>query len=479
MPLKLECNEIRRYLEIENYNIPANIHCFDMDGHRVIYDVNSGSIHLADEATWDVLRWLMAGSPEEGDRLSNAYGENLIREVITELRRLEEEQLLFTEEVDLGAVAVSQPILKALCLHVAHDCNVRCRYCFASTGHFGGSRQLMPLSTGKAALDFLLKGSGPRHHLEVDFFGGEPLLNWNVVRELILYGESIAGNYNKLFRFTLTTNAILLDDSITSFLNSHHVNIVLSLDGRREINDHMRVFPNGRGSYSRVVDRIDRLVRSRAGEGYYVRGTYTRMNLDFSRDVLHMADQGWRQLSVEPVVAAVEEEYAIRPEDLPVIDREYETLSQAYLDRRRTGNGFNFFHFNLDVLQGPCLPKRLSGCGAGCEYLAVSPEGDIYPCHQLVGQPGYLMGNVLSGSLDSRLVTRFREANIFSKKDCPPCWARLLCSGGCHANAITLEGDLDQPYRIGCHITKKRLECALYLRVRELIETLETEGQKA
>jgi uncharacterized protein len=476
MPVTLEYGEIRRHLGLERYNLPANVHSFTVDGYRIIYDVNSGSIHLADQATWGLLHWLAEGRSDERERLEKVYGETVLNDVVAELRALKEDGTLFTGIT--VPVAADEPVLKAICLHVAHDCNVRCRYCFAATGHFGGSRQLMPFAVGKAALDFLLQESGTRRHLEVDFFGGEPLLNWNVVKELILYGKRTEGDYNKVFRFTLTTNAVLLNDAMTAFLNAHRVSLVLSLDGRQAVNDRMRVFPNGRGTYDRVVDRINRLVRSRAGENYYVRGTYTRENLDFSQDVLHMADQGWKHLSVEPVVADAAEEYAIRPQDLPAIDREYDSLTQAYLERRQAGNGFNFFHFNLDVLHGPCLPKRLSGCGAGCEYLAVAPDGDIYPCHQLVGRQGYRMGNVQSGRLAAGLPEKFQQVNIFTKKDCPDCWARLLCSGGCHANAVVLEGDLNRPYRIGCHITRKRLECALYLRVRELLEAQETKAQE-
>ena len=402
-----------------------------------------------------------------------------LEEILSEFAELQQEGTLFAGEAPENPPSYpAKPVVKSICLHVAHDCNLRCEYCFAGTGAFGGARTLMEFETGTKAIDFVLEASGHRSHCEVDFFGGEPLLNFPVVKELVHYGREAAAKAGKSINFTLTTNAVLLDDEVQTFLEAEDISVVLSLDGRPEVHDRMRPYADGRGSYEEVVPAIRKFVAHRSesspyavGKYYYVRGTYTHFNLDFDRDVLHMAELGIGQISLEPVVAGPQDAYAFRDGDLEEVRAAYDRLGEEILARRRQGRDFNFFHFNVGLDQGPCLPKRLAGCGAGHEYVAISPEGDLYPCHQFVGQQQYKMGS-LNGDdgvkLDTGLVQAFRSAHIYAKPACRECWTRFACSGGCHAANTAFTGDLTQVYTLGCELQQKRLEVALYLKVKEL-----------
>jgi uncharacterized protein len=442
------------------------IHKFIFDDHRIVLDVNSGAVHLVDELTWHLLDDYPLLSPRDlVAKHSRCYPVSEVQEAVREIEELVREGLLFSPDpLDGHYEPAGNEVVKALCLHLAHDCNLACRYCFAGQGHFGGPSGLMPLETGRRALDFLFAASGSRRHVEVDFFGGEPLLNFSVLQALVEYGRQRAAQLGKVIKFTVTTNALLLTPEIGRYLNEHDLAVVLSLDGRQEIHDAMRIFPGGRGSYGRVLENISRFVSSRPGGEYYVRGTFTRHNLDFSRDVLHMADLGFEHISVEPVVAPYQEEYALQPQDVPLICEEYEALTRQLLSRARKGQRINFFHFNIDLDGGPCLPKRLTGCGAGREYLAVSPGGKLYPCHQFVSRPEYCMGDVERGIVRPEVVEEFRAAHVYNKDACRDCWARFYCSGGCHANAHAFHGNIFTPYEIACALIKKRIECALYLK---------------
>lgn len=444
------------------------IHKFEINGTRIILDVNSGAVHLMDGLAFMIIDdFPLLSKDEITAKYMDKHPVAEIGEVWDEICQLREDGLLFSgdsfggDRTDDGA-----PIVKSICLNVSHDCNLRCRYCFAGSGHFGGQRTLMSAETGKKAVDFLLENSGGRCHCELDFFGGEPLMNIGTVQEVVAYGKAASAMKNKEIKFTLTTNALLLDDDTTEFLNREKISVVLSLDGRPEVNDAMRLPAGGaRGSYNSIQPRISSFIESRNNENYFVRGTYTRHNLDFSRDVLHLADLGYRHISVEPVVGSPEEDWSIREADLPVLFREYEELVGEYVNRMREGRGFDFFHFNLDLEHGPCLPKRLSGCGAGFEYMAVTPEGDLFPCHQFVGQEDFRLGSVWNGIDNMDLVTRFRNAHIYNKAKCRDCWAKFHCGGGCHANAQFANSTITEPYKIGCELEKKRLECAIYVQV--------------
>lgn len=439
------------------------------DGTRIAVDINSGSVHVVDELTWEILnRYESLKTEEILAKLKGKYTEAEILEVLAEIRNLTDSGQLFTPDTPLTELRLpEQPVVKSLCLHIAHDCNLRCRYCFASSGHFGGERELMSEEVGRAALDFLLEASGPRKNCEVDFFGGEPLLNFATVQRLVDYGRQEAAKRSKVFKFTLTTNGVLLNEKTEQWLNDQEIAVVLSLDGRKEVNDRMRTFVGGSGCYDTIVPRIQRFVRSRHNQNYYVRGTYTAKNLDFGQDVRHLADLGFDHISVEPVVAPEQEEYAFKASDLPKLLEEYEHLTRMYLERQNEGKPFNFFHFNLDISGGPCLAKRLSGCGAGHEYMAVSPKGELYPCHQFVGQEDFLLGNVFERKLNHSIMKSFQQAHVYNKPKCVQCWAKFYCSGGCHANAQAANGSLLEPQDIGCQLEKKRLECAIYLQVKK------------
>lgn len=443
------------------------IHKFEVNGTKIVLDVNSGAVHVVDDQAWDIIDDIPVLSPAQivakyEDKYSGAETE----EVLAEITCLQQAGLLYSVDTfaDTALAGESEPAVKSLCLNVSHDCNLRCRYCFAGSGHFGGERLLMPVETGRQAIDFLIKKSGRRRHCEIDFFGGEPLMNFGTVRELVAYGKARALETGKVIKFTLTTNALLLDEEITGFLNREGLSVVLSLDGRPEVNDAMRLtVSGGRGSYEHIRPKISSFIESRNNANYIVRGTYTRHNPDFALDVLHLADLGYRSVSVEPVVGAPADEWSLRQEDLEGLSKEYETLAVEYLRRITEGRPFEFFHFNLDLDHGPCLPKRLSGCGAGYEYMAVTPEGDLYPCHQFVGRTQYRLGNVWDGAENTETVKMFRNAHIYAKEDCRNCWARFHCGGGCHANAELVNGTILKPYHIGCELEKKRLESAMYI----------------
>ena len=399
--------------------------------------------------------------------LASKYSTEDIKEGIEEILELRASQVLFTDDVYEGYVDDFQnreTVVKALCLNVAHDCNLRCKYCFADEGEYHGRRALMSEEVGKAALDFLVKNSGGRKNLEVDFFGGEPLMNWEVVKKLVEYGRSIEKEYDKNFRFTITTNGTLLNDEILEFVNKEMGNIVLSIDGRKEVNDSMRPRAGGQGCYDDIVPKYQKVAESRHQLRYFVRGTFTHANLDFSEDVKHLAELGFKQISVEPVVASPEDWYAFKDEDIPIICEEYDKLAKYYIEKHKEGKGFNFFHFNIDLEGGPCVAKRLSGCGSGCEYLGVTPWGDLYPCHQFVGNEDFIMGNVFDGITRPDIRDKFKKSNVYSRPECQKCFARYYCSGGCAANAYNFNGDINATYKHGCELQRKRIECAIMIK---------------
>lgn len=442
----------------------ANWHVFSVLGVNLLLDVKTGGLHELDAVAYDVADAYQGhGSREEVvRRLAAIHGEEAVAEAYDEIDEMVSSGRLSPPFApDEPYEPSGEVLVKALCLHVAHDCNLRCRYCFGKTGNFGMTRELMPERVARAAIDFLLARSGKRRNLNVDFFGGEPLLNFGVVKSTVEYGRARAERLGKHIDFTLTTNAVLLDDDVARFLTENDMLVVLSLDGRKETHDRMRVAPGGCGSYDVVAPHVRRFVESRAPGSYFVRGTYTRANLDFASDVMHLADIGCESISVEPVVGGRDASYGIRASDLDAIGREYERLAALFLERHAQGRGFSFYHFNVDLEGGPCLARRLAGCGAGVDYLAVAPDGNVYPCHQFVGQPEFLMGDVFDGEMDEALVERFRGAHVYTKRGCAECWARFICSGGCHANAYFSSGDILIPEPVACAIQKKRIECAL------------------
>jgi uncharacterized protein len=444
------------------------IHKFYLNDMYILLDVNSGAVHVVDKLVYDIMDAFDGTNGEQViGRLAGVYPRSELSEAVTELQHLMEQGLLFTPDLDVPPTFSAKPMVKSLCLHVAHDCNLRCGYCFAGTGDFGHDRGLMSKEVGERAIEFIIENSGPRRQSEIDFFGGEPLLNMDTVRHLVGYVRRREQETGKVFKLTLTTNATLLDDDQIRFLNENNISLVLSLDGRREVHDQMRPCVSGEGSYDEALTQIRKAVDSRGGQNYYLRGTFTAHNLDFANDVLAMADLGFTQLSVEPVVGK-DTDYALRPEHLPELFKQYERLAEIYLERKLAGNGFDFFHFNLDINNGPCVAKRLSGCGAGHEYFAVTPEGDLYPCHQFVGRDSYLLGNVFTGINPDKqpLIAGFRHAHVLNKPACRTCWARFYCSGGCHANAELFHGTVEQPYELGCELQKKRLECALMIQAK-------------
>ncbi len=446
------------------------IHRYQSNGFNIVLDINSGCIHLVDMVTYEVLPYLEEGLSEDEicSRLEERYPRADILTSIEECNKLKEQGMLFTPDIYEKAIDTfidqRKPVVKALCLHIAHDCNLACRYCFAEEGEYHGRRAIMSFEVGKKALDFLIANSGARKNLEVDFFGGEPLLNWETVKRLVEYGRSQEALYNKKFRFTLTTNGVLLNDEIMEYCNREMGNVVLSIDGRKEVHDHMRPFRRGAGSYDLILPKFKKFAESRNQDKYYVRGTFTHYNLDFSNDVLHLADLGFRQVSVEPVVAPKTEDYALRPEDVPVLLKEYDRLAGEMIRREKEGRGFNFFHFMIDLTGGPCVYKRLSGCGSGTEYLAVTPWGDLYPCHQFVGEEQYLLGNVDEGIIHPELTEKFGRCNVYTKPECRECFARFYCSGGCAANSYHFTGDINGNYEIGCELQRKRVECAIMIK---------------
>ena len=454
------------------------IHQYRSNGYNIVLDVHSGSVHVTDDLVYDVIALLAEREPELKTAWQSICGQTVralegrydraeIQEALDECLVLIQQGSLFAEDIYQEPVLdfkKRRTVVKALCLHVAHDCNLSCRYCFAGEGEYHGKRSLMSLEVGKKALDFLIENSGNRRNLEVDFFGGEPLLNWEVVKALVAYGREQEKKHGKNFRFTLTTNGVLLNDEVTEFCNREMANVVLSLDGRKEVHDRMRPFRGGQGSYDRIVPKFQRFVASRGQKQYYVRGTFTRENLDFDRDVIHYADLGFDQLSMEPVVAPPEAPYSIREEDIPAICEAYDRLAGEYIRREREGKGFTFFHFMIDLTGGPCVYKRLSGCGSGTEYLAVTPWGDLYPCHQFVGQEQFCLGNVDDGIVRPDIVETFKLCNVYAKPKCRECFARYYCSGGCAANAWNFHGSITDAYDIGCELERKRVECAIMIK---------------
>lgn len=447
------------------------IHKYKLNGFPICLDVNSGAVHVLDDCSFDLLDYLTEDffpaelTNEMLTALSGRYRKEELKDAYQELWELKEAGLLFSEDsYEQFADMMTAAPVKAMCLNVAHDCNLRCEYCFAAKGDFGGERMLMPFEIGKKAVDFLLEKSGTRHNLEMDFFGGEPLMNFDVVKQVVSYARSKEKEYNKNFRFTITTNGLLLTDDKIEFINREMSNCVLSLDGRKEVNDRLRVRVDGKGCYDQIVPQYQKLVASRGDKDYYARGTFTKYNLDFTKDVLHMADLGFDQVSVEPVVSDPMLDYSIKEEDLPRVFEEYETLANELIQRKKEGRGFNFFHFMIDLNQGPCAIKRLRGCGCGNEYVAVTPAGEIYPCHQFVGNPEWKMGDLNDGSFDMDMKLRFAKSNVYSKHDCKNCWAKFYCSGGCNANSWQYEGNILKSHKISCDLEKKRLECAIMIK---------------
>ncbi len=444
------------------------VHQYKNNGYNIVLDVNSGSIHIVDDVTYDVIPMFETNTREEiANSLKENYKEADIQEAWEEIKELAADGQLFTKDEYEGYInqfKTRPTVVKALCLHIAHDCNLACRYCFAEEGEYHGRRALMSFEVGKAALDFLIASSGNRRNLEVDFFGGEPLMNFDVVKQLVAYGREQEKIHNKNFRFTLTTNGVLLNDDIMEFANKEMGNVVLSIDGRKEVHDYMRPFRKGAGSYDLIVPKFQKFADSRNQDKYYVRGTFTHNNLDFSKDVLHLADLGFKQISVEPVVAQSTEDYALREEDLPQLFEEYDNLAVEMIKRNKEGKDFNFFHFMIDLEGGPCVAKRLSGCGSGTEYLAVTPWGDLYPCHQFVGNEEFIMGTVYEGVKDTVRRDEFKCCNVYAKEKCKECFARFYCSGGCAANSYNFHGSITDVYDIGCQLEKKRVECAIMIK---------------
>ena len=447
------------------------VHQYKNNGYDIVLDVNSGAIHVVDDVTYDVIALYEGHTREEiVNSLRERYPETEVEEALDEVQMLVDNEELFTKDTYENYIMdfKKRPtVVKALCLHIAHDCNLACQYCFAEEGEYHGRRALMSFEVGKKALDFLIANSGNRRNLEVDFFGGEPLMNWQVVKDLVAYGREQEKLHDKKFRFTLTTNGVLLNDEVMEFCNREMGNVVLSIDGRKEVHDKMRPFRKGAGSYDLIVPKFQQFAESRHQDKYYVRGTFTHYNLDFSEDVLHLADLGFKQISVVPVGAEPKEPYAIREEDLPKLFEEYDKLAVEMIRRHKSGEDFNFFHFMIDLEGGPCVAKRLSGCGSGTEYLAVTPWGDFYPCHQFVGNEKFLLGNVDEGILNTDIRDEFKCCNVYAKEKCRKCFARFYCSGGCAANAYNFSGDICGAYDIGCELQKKRIECAIMIKAAE------------
>ncbi|MFA6807495.1 MAG: thioether cross-link-forming SCIFF peptide maturase [Eubacteriales bacterium] len=474
-------------LDLKGYNLRKNIHVYKQGDLIIAYDVNSTSIHLLDDNTFKLIKEMMdfqdecPASINRPELIFMNIGKNLSEEekseILSELEGMQKEDVLFSEEIEeISMIYPAQPQIKSICLHVAHDCNLRCKYCFADTGPFGGKRALMDFETGKRALDFVIENSGDRPHCEVDFFGGEPLMNFDVVKKLTAYGKKAGAAVGKKMKYTITTNAVLMNKEVQDFFEKEEISVVLSLDGRKEIHDLMRPYASGKGSYDNIIPNILDFVTRRpktsryaVGTYYYVRGTYTHYNTDFYKDVLHIADMGVKRISLEPVVAESNAPYAFTKEDIEKVKESYDILAEKVLEYDQTEKAFTFFHFNAALDGGPCLLKRLSGCGAGHEYAAISPEGDIYPCHQFVGQEEFKMGSLYDTpiKLKESIVDKFRKANIYSKDECNECWARFSCSGGCHASNYAYSGKLTKVYKTGCEFQRKRLEIAYYLKIKE------------
>ena len=453
------------------------VHQYKLNGYNIVLDTCSGSVHTVDEVAYDIIAMYKESTKEEiVSAILEKYGdlpdvnEEEILACMEDIAALEESGKLFSKDQFEGLAynyKNNSKVVKALCLHVAHTCNLNCSYCFASQGKYQGERALMSFEVGKQAFDFLIKNSGTRRNLEVDFFGGEPLMNWDVVKQLVAYARSIEKQYNKNFRFTFTPNGVLIDDEVIDFLNKEMHNVVLSLDGRKEVNDHFRKNYAGKGSYDTIVPNFQRLVEKRGGKDYYVRGTFTHNNVDFTNDLFHMADLGFTELSMEPVVCPPDDPYALTKEDLPKLFEQYEILAKEMLRRKKEGRGFTFYHYMLDLKNGPCIYKRITGCGSGTEYMAVTPWGELFPCHQFVGDPKYSLGNIWDGVTNTAVQDEFRSCNAYARPECKDCWAKLYCSGGCAANAYHATGSIGGIYEYGCELFKKRIECAVMMQVAE------------
>ncbi|MBE6026692.1 MAG: thioether cross-link-forming SCIFF peptide maturase [Clostridiales bacterium] len=450
------------------------IHQYKFGGQNIVLDVCSGGVHVVDDLAYDLISLFESHTKEETvNKLTEKYSEEVTRDEVMEcweqVDQLKKAGMLFSEDsfepLQDELKRRSEGIVKALCLHVAHSCNLNCEYCFASQGKYSGERALMSFETGKRALDFLIEHSGSRRNLEVDFFGGEPLMNWQVVKDLVKYARSVEKQHNKNFRFTLTTNGMLIDDEVIEFSNREMSNVVLSLDGRREIHDRYRVDYEGRGSWDRIVPKFQEFVKRRGDKNYYIRGTFTHANPDFLKDIETMLDLGFTELSMEPVVAAENDPASLTKEDISVVKEQYEKLALLMLDREKEGRPFTFYHYMIDLKDGPCVYKRISGCGSGTEYMAVTPWGDLYPCHQFVGDEKFRLGDVWNGVNNVEMTDEFRACNVYSRQECRECWARLYCSGGCAANAYHASGSVNGIYEKGCELFKKRMECAIWLEV--------------
>jgi len=448
------------------------VHSFINNGYRIAMDSASGAVHVLSETAYNLLATL---TPPLAPELA-AYKNDEEREAYKELYSLYEAGELFSEDVEIDSRLVGAKVIKSLCLHISHDCNMRCRYCFAGTGDFHRGRMLMTEETGRRAIDFLLSRSGSIRNLELDFFGGEPLLNFDVVKALVKYGREAEKPYGKNIRFTITTNGSLLDDDSIAFINENMSNAVLSVDGRKSVNDRNRTFEDGSGTYDSFIGRYKQLVAGRGDKDWYVRGTYTRENLDFTNDVLSLANEGFDEISVEPVVLDHDDPMSLREEELPAIFDEYDRLSAEMVRRyREDGKCFNFYHFMIDLDAGPCVYKRVKGCGSGSEYIAITPDGDIYPCHQFVGYPEYKMGNINEGTFDTEVQKRFSGCNILTMESCKSCWAKYFCGGGCAANNYKFNHDPAKAYKLGCELEKKRVECAMM--IKAALSDLEDEQQ--
>ena len=453
------------------------VHQYKLNGYNIVLDTCSGSVHVVDEVAYDIIEMFKTHTEEEiVCEILKKYGtmpdvtREDILDCLDDIRELENNGKLYSEDKYEKLATTyknNSKVIKALCLHVSHTCNLNCAYCFASQGKYQGDRALMSFEVGKQALDFLMANSGTRKNLEVDFFGGEPALNFDVVKQLVEYARSVEKEHNKNFRFTYTTNGMVLTDDMIDFLNKECHNVVLSLDGRKEVNDRFRVDYAGRGSYDVIVPNFKRLVEKRGGKGYYVRGTFTHHNTDFTNDIFHMADLGFTELSMEPVVCAPDDPCALTPEDLPIICEQYEILAKEMIKRKKEGRPFTFYHYMLDLKNGPCIYKRITGCGSGTEYMAVTPWGELYPCHQFVGDTKYSLGDIWHGVKNVEAQDQFRSCNAYARSECRDCWARLYCSGGCAANSYHATGSINGIYEYGCELFKKRIECAVMMQVAE------------
>ena len=455
------------------------VHQYKLNGYNIVLDTCSGSVHVVDEVAYDIIAMYKDKSADEIVKyILETYTNEEITEqdvfdCIEDVKSLENAGKLYTPDTYEGMAfdfKNRNTVIKALCLHVAHTCNLNCAYCFASQGKYHGERALMSFEVGKRALDFLIENSGTRHNLEVDFFGGEPLMNWDVVKELVAYARVQEKIHNKNFRFTLTTNGVLVDDDVIDFGNKEMSNVVLSLDGRPEVHDRLRVDYMGRGSYDLIVPKFQKFVKRRGGKNYYMRGTFTHNNVDFTNDIFHMADLGFTELSMEPVVCSPEDASALTEEDLPILFDQYEILAKEMIKRKKEGKPFTFYHYMLDLAHGPCIYKRISGCGSGTEYMAVTPTGELYPCHQFVGDTKYLLGNIWDGVTNKDIQNEFKLCNAYARPECNDCWAKLYCSGGCAANSYHASGKITGIYEYGCELFKKRIECAVMIQVAEAEE---------